>query len=584
MTLIIAEILGILLVLAWASYTWTRSVVERTVSESTLLTLSQVDRNYAAMLDAAHDISLFLIANRNVRNYFNTDEPASPAAIQMLRDLNDDIANLVTSKSFILSINLYGNNGSSYESAGPSTSVATGLSSPSVPASGNSVLSATYTRNYQTLGSKHVISFFRRFRDPNNLSKTLGTMRIDIDEAALRAVNADIAEGSDSYVLIADSKGRVLSHPDSARLAGTIAGTKLFAPAFAGRSGYYRAPVDGVDMLVTHYSSPRGVFVSVRPFQDLVRDAGESEWFTLVLFLGAALVACAIAYWIARNITTPIHRLAEAVRRVREGDLDVAVGIARNDEVGALSRDFNSMTAHLRTLIHEVYTSEIAKKEADLRALQAQIDPHFLYNTLDMIYWTARTEGAQKASQAISALSKLFKLGLNRGEEMTTVAQEVEHLKSYLVIQNMRYDSAPEIVIEASDEALLCLTPKLVLQPLVENALLHGVAEMDGTVSKARVGICAEIRQGDLCMTVSDNGTGMDAGTIANVLHPDFGKPAGYGLRNVDQTVKLVFGENFGVRIRSAPGQGTDIEVRMPRRLRPSESTTHAESFAEAKS
>ncbi len=558
--LFVLEVSALLSVVSWASYRWTRNITERKVSESTVTTLAQIDRNFASMLDGAHDISLFLIANRNARSYLKAQDLRSHELIAIREALNDDLANLVTSKSYILSINLYGDNGLSYESAGPSNAAA---EAPDLPASGEAVLSGTYFRRYQALGRKTAISFYRRINDTHEFTRRLGMARIDIDEAAIREVYRNATALSAGYIFLTDEAGRVRSHPDIDRIGTELAADPVFGRAFAEEDGYYRMDIDGVDTLVTHYRSPRGVSVSVRPFRELARGEGETRRFSMILFLSAASVAAVLAWWIASKITLPLKDLVAGMRSVEAGTLGAEVRVIRDDEIGELTRSFNSMSANLRKLVDEVYKSGLAKKEAEIKALQAQINPHFLYNTLDVIYWTARTEGAPRAAEAAAALSRMFKLGLNKGEELTTLAEEIRHLESYAVIQNMRFDDPPELSIDIPEGLRDCVVTKLVLQPLVENAYLHGIADLD---RPGRIDVRGGAAGGVVRLVVEDNGVGMDQDRIAEVFLRDMSGERGFGVRNVDQTVKLFFGSDYGLSIESVVGSYTRAVLRFPER------------------
>jgi two-component system sensor histidine kinase YesM len=564
MVLFVSSVALLLSLVGIASYRWTRGVAERRISESTVLTLAQIDRNMETMFGSVHDISLFLIANRNVRGYLRSASPDGPGALLFREYLNDDLANLVASKSFILSVNVYGEGGFAYESGGPSRIIADGTGpyrEPAIPPSGELVKSGTYTRHYQALGNRRVISFYRQLNDPNRLTRRIGTMRIDLDEAAVAALHAQKGPGSRAYGFACDEDGRVLTHPDAALIGRSLASDPVFSRAFAAESGYYRVRIDGVDTLITHYPSPRGTMVSVRPFQELVDDSGESLLFSVGLFLLATAVAAALAWWIATTMTTPIKALAEGMKKVEDGEFGAEVAASGTDEIGRLGVSFNRMSARIRTLIDEVYKIEIIKKEAELKALQAQINPHFLYNTLDVIYWTAKMEGSSKTAQAVHALSRLFKLGLNKGEELTRLGTELDHLRCYLAIQNLRYDEPPEILIDVDQELEDCVTTKLVLQPLVENAFLHGIADLD---HRGRIEIVGRRVGADVVLTVEDNGVGMDEARRKKVLDTDVSGARGFGVKNVDQSIKLFFGPEYGLSLESRPEAGTRATVRLP--------------------
>lgn len=221
------------------------------------------------------------------------------------------------------------------------------------------------------------------------------------------------------------------------------------------------------------------------------------------------------------------------------------------------------MTRKLKELINEVYKIQLSRKEAELKTLQAQINPHFLYNTLDVIYWTSRLENAPKTGELVSALAKLFKLGLNKGSEITTIKKEIEHIQSYLTIQKYRYDEVPEFIIEVDETILEFSTIKLLLQPIVENALIHGIAELGGKGSvKITVKGVGEV----IKFEVEDNGKGMEESRITQMFEEDFeDDKKGYGISNVHRRIKLYFGQDYGIDISSEIGCGTRVVMTIPK-------------------
>ena len=573
------EIAVFLIVVGAVSYMATRAIIERQVSEAAVVGLTQTDRSLQAIIGGAADLSLFLISNRNVRQLLSSSsKPNEGPSPDLLLNLNEDLVNLAGSKAAILSINVYGENGLNYETAGPSL-VAPGQSggdwSDSVPRDGTAILIPTYRRDYQTLGSREVLSFCRRLNDVNHLTRSLGLIRIDIAEAAVASLYKGTTLGRTGSIFIADDRGRILSHADPSFLGQRVANDPVFSSAFSrGGDGYRRIVSYGVDVLVaSHRSTDRPlVFVSVVPFAELTHDADQAGLLILVSLLLALALAVLVVWAIARRITDPIHALIIQMQLVEEGDLDARVEVRSQNELGILGRSFNQMTAKLKTLIDEVYTSQIVRREAELKALQAQINPHFLYNTLDVIYWTARMEQAPKTAEVVQALAKLFKLGLNHGDEMTTVARELEHLESYLFLQGIRFDQPPAVIIDVDPVLKECTTTKLMLQPLVENAYVHGLVGLDRPGS-IRVTGRAQVRSAGevLVFTVEDDGVGMPPERIAEVLNAEVEPRDSYGIKNVDESIRLAFGLEFGLSITSSVGQGTKVTVVIPRTVgRPS--------------
>jgi len=565
------EIAVLLTALGVVAYWGSRSIIETQVSEAAVVGLTQTDRNLATIVGGASDLSLFLISNRNMRQLLASPGPDRGLPQDQLATLTEDLANLAGSKAAVLSINVYGDNGLQYETAGPSVvreGQLPGGWESRVPLDGTAVLTPTYKRDYQTLGPRNVISFCRRLIDVNHLTRGLGLIRIDLAEDAVAALYKGASLGQTGAVFITDGRGRVISHADKVLLGQDLSQDPVFADVFTRPGdGYGRVKSAGVELLVASHRSPARdqVFVSVVPFRELTQSADRAGLLLLAVLSAALVLAFLVVRAIAQRITDPIPALIARMRLVEEGDLDARVAVKSKNELGTLGDSFNRMTGKLKTLIDEVYTSQIVRREAELKALQAQINPHFLYNTLDVIYWTARMENAPKTAEVVQALAKLFKLGLNHGEEFTTVGREVEHLASYLVIQRVRFDHPPEVTVDVDPGLFPCVTPKLLLQPLVENAFVHGIADLDRP-AWIKVTGRGETRDGEVIVfCVEDNGVGMTDQRRVQVLSSDVGARDSYGIKNVDESLKLFFGREFGLSIESSLGRGTKVTLVLPR-------------------
>jgi len=573
-TIIIA---GILLMVGGISYYWTKKAVELRMSESTVETLKQIDKNMQLVFGGIQDLSLFVISNQDIRKYAKMDKEELHRAGDSLLNLGEAFANLTNSKSYILSINVYGDKGLQFETAGVSWVDGDLIQEyeNKIPGDGSYILTPTYKRTYQMLGERYVISMYRQLKDINNLPQKLGIIRIDVNEREINRVYKDIKLGDSGYVFIANKDGYILSHSNTGELSRHIGNEPAFALAFNGKQGYYRKDIGGRDVLVTYYTSSDQnlVYIGVVPFDELTREAEISRNMMAVVILLGLIVAFIIVSFVSLKITEPIKKLTKLMQKVEEGNMDVLVNIKRKDEIGTLGRSFNSMTRKLKTLIEEVYVNKLSRKEAELKALQAHINPHFLYNTLDVIYWTSRLEKAPKTGEIVSALAKLCKLGLNKGNEITTVEKEVEHLKSYLVIQKVRYEEEPDIVIDVDPSLYGCNIIKLILQPLVENALIHGIAGLRDR--KGRISITGREYADGILFEVTDNGVGMDETKIQEIFGGLIEENKGYGIKNVDERIKLYFGEQYGVSIYSTKGEGTRVEVRVPKVMAKAEVTAN---------
>jgi two-component system sensor histidine kinase YesM len=563
----VAVMLGTLFLVESLSLGRISDVISRRVSASTVETLKQIDKNLDFLFGDIEDISLFTISNRFVRSYLKLDRSERGRAQALLIDINEEFANLANSKLYVSNVSISGLNGLSFDTMGPSTAddeARLAATVAALPRDGGWVLTPTYVRSYNSLGPRLVLSFYRRIKDINALSEELGILRVDVDEGRIGEIYGGVRLGDTGYIFIASKDGRILSHPNKARVSTRVGGESYLSSAFSGGEGFQREKVGGKDTLVTYFTSPRYdfVFIGLTPFGELLSEIAAVRGALLMAMLAAAVPAILLFFAIASSVTGPVVDLTSLMKRVEGGELDVAVEVRRRDEIGELGRGFNSMIAEIRRLIGEVYENKLRSKEAQLRALQAQINPHFLYNTLDVIYWTSRLEGASKTGDLVSSLASLFKLGLNGGSELTTVGKEVEHLEAYLSIQKVRYEEEPRLRVDVDRGLYGFGTIKLILQPIVENALIHGIADMG---ARGEVSVTGRAEGDDIVFEVSDNGAGMDEEKLAEILEDEGDGMRGYGVKNVRDRIGLRYGEGYGLSVASAPGEGTRVVIRIPR-------------------
>jgi two-component system sensor histidine kinase YesM len=550
------------------SYISTKNTVEKRVTQSTVETLKQLDRNMYTVFGGVDDLSLFIISDKNIKKLTNTEVGQFPQIGELIAQLDETYANLTNTKSYILAVNVYSDKGLKFESAGISHAEKEPQlkeRESQIPADGKNLLTYTYRRKYQQIGDKYVLSLYRQLNDINNLTKRLGIIRIDLSEREINRIYRDIQLGETGYVFITNKDGVILSHSNVEMINKNIRNEELFKKVFTGENGFYREKYSGQDMLVTYYESniQDMTYISVVPFKEITRELNTSLKVTLSIVAAVIALAFIALSFLTMKITKPIKKMTVLMKKVEQGNLDVLINTDRKDEIGTLGRSFNSMTRKLKILIEEVYKIQLSRKEAELKTLQAQINPHFLYNTLDVIYWTSRLENAPRTGEIVSALAKLFKLGLNKGSEITTIKKEVEHVQSYLTIQKYRYDEIPEFRIDVDESILEHSTIKLILQPFVENALVHGIAEMGG---RGRVEILGRDQGKNICFEVIDNGKGMEEDRIREIFEENFeSDQKGYGVRNVHKRIKLYFGQDYGVEIFSKTASGTKVVITIPK-------------------
>jgi two-component system sensor histidine kinase YesM len=271
---------------------------------------------------------------------------------------------------------------------------------------------------------------------------------------------------------------------------------------------------------------------------------------------------------VSRSVTHPLEKLRENMMAVSEGNFNVPIVPPSSDrEVRALTRCFNYMLLKISDLLEQQYNYGKRIKELEIRSLQAQINPHFLYNTLDLIKWKAIKYKDSDVQNLVMALSEYYRKGLSKGADFVTLQSEIAHITSYVYIQNMRFDDCVRMRCVVDEKASRCLLPKLTLQPLVENAITHGILESES--GKGNV-LVRTFLQGDiLYIAIVDDGCGMPPEKAANIFEWTKSNPvtgSGYGLRNINERIRLSFGENYGLSFISYPERGTAAVLKIPYR------------------
>lgn len=275
----------------------------------------------------------------------------------------------------------------------------------------------------------------------------------------------------------------------------------------------------------------------------------------IVIILG--LVAILFA---SKFITGRIRNLNDNIKIVQEGNLDVSVNSESQDEIGSLIQGFSKMLNELKRLIEENYISKLHQKEYEMRALQQQINPHFLYNTLSMINFKALEIGGKDISKITLALSSFYRTSLNKGRNYCSIEDELNNMQSYISIQSIMHDYNFDVEIEIEDEIRKYETLNLILQPIVENAIVHGIDLLEG--KRGKIKVYATSNEKDVFIMIEDNGIGMDKDTLNTMLSKN---SKGYGIRNVNERIKLYYGNDYGLYVESVIGQGTLVTVRTPK-------------------
>lgn len=293
-------------------------------------------------------------------------------------------------------------------------------------------------------------------------------------------------------------------------------------------------------------------------FMDMIR-------FSLIVFAVILMVIIFLSYYIPLSITRPIRKLSEVTEQVAKGNLEVRSQVRSGVEINMLSDSLNTMIDKINELLRQVTEEQVRLRKAEFELLQSQINPHFLYNTLDAIIWLAESGEEKKVVDMVGSLSEFFRTSLNRGEDMVTIKKELQHVGSYLEIQQMRYQDILRYEIQVPEELYRYLIPKITIQPLVENALYHGIKNKRGF---GQIVISGKIETDHFVIQVKDNGIGITEERLTQVNDGIRDKVLTgndiYGLYNVNERIRLNFGEKYGLSLESTYGEGTVASLSLP--------------------
>lgn len=408
--------------------------------------------------------------------------------------------------------------------------------------------------------------------------EVIGFIVIDLVDSALIADRSDITLGKTGYFYIADDRGAPIFLPAN-RQANVQMLTQLdMQPLLAGPEGSHVDTSQGKPQFIVFTTSRMTGWkiVGVVPLQEVMAEANSIRQLIIISVLLSILFAVTLYFFITTRLTRPVQVLKNKMRLAASGFLDVKVKPAGQDEIADLGRSFNTMLEQIKNLMEQHSREQQQIQKAELRTLQAQINPHFLYNTLDSIVWMAEAGKDEQVIELVQALSRFFRSNLSKGRDWISLQEELEHVRSYLIIQHMRYRDILSYEIDVDPQLYECQILKMTLQPIVENALYHGIKNKRGQGLIRIVGKQANER--DLELTVEDNGVGIEEHKLAQLREQlarrlsaddnDDDPGGSFGLRNVQQRIRLYYGEAYQLKINSVWGQGTKITIRIPKQRR----------------
>jgi two-component system sensor histidine kinase YesM len=387
---------------------------------------------------------------------------------------------------------------------------------------------------------------------------------VNMKEDVLRTLVADgLPGGAKGYYLVSRITGLpVMKLGETEALPDNL---ELLQSIQRNDRGFLKLEAEGRVNLVNYARldlAADWVMVSIQDQRSLLKNVNRIKTTSLLIMGACTLAALVAANGMSSFLLKPLHRLQHMMRQVENNRLDVRFDSKFDDEVTQVGHKFNRMLEQLETLIDEVKLAEGEKRRMEIKALQAQIDPHFLYNTLNAMIWKSVSSRNQEVTEMINSLSLLFKLGLNGGSELTTLGKELEHVRHYLNLQQQCYRGLFQYEIVVEDESLLELqVAKIILQPLAENAILHGFRELEG---EGFIRITAKRSGHSLVLELEDNGAGMDVKAVTEGMLQKEQPLKSYALKNVYGRLKLLHSEKADLAFTSEPFRSTKAAITIP--------------------
>ncbi|MGX8701884.1 sensor histidine kinase [Caproiciproducens sp.] len=412
-----------------------------------------------------------------------------------------------------------------------------------------------------------VVSLSRSVELTSAGSITHGVLLVDMNFSGIEQICKNVDLGESGYIYLIDGNGEIVYHPRQQLIYSNLIHENNYAAARYD-DGNHNETFEGQQRLVTVKTAgyTGWKIIAVTPTQDITSDYQQFRLFTLFFIFFAIFLMIFVNMFLSSRIANPLKELELSVKELDRGNLSgVDISVSGSYEVQHLGKTIRSMVDQMRRLMDDIVAEQESKRRSELDALQSQINPHFLYNTLDSIIWMIENERYDGAVTMVTALARLFRISLSKGKNIITVSDELEHVRNYLTIQKMRYKNKFSYEISAEPETLQCATIKLIVQPLVENAIYHGMEFMSGD---GEIRIKAYREGNDLYIDIIDNGLGMPQEQADALLTQETtkvrGKGSGIGLKNVKERIQLYFGSEYGLAIYSEPDEGTTARIHLP--------------------
>ena len=561
--------LSAVVIVTGVSMKFTNTSIFENSSEYTHTIIQQMNQNIDSYIDYMENIAYLISSNEDVQDYLFDEKIDNEGRYRILNQLQT----ILDSRSDIRNVGIISKNGRMLINDG-SKSVnqdldlntqewyATALEKPNGP-----ILTSSHVQHIISGERPWVITLSRGIRDRSGSGEKEGVFFIDLNYSAISELCDQSTVGTKGYAFILDAKGNIVYHPQQQQLYNELQTENISLIMDTDEDTVLTGTGnDGKLYSISRSEKTGWTVVDCTNVKELLSKSRQAQSVYVLTAIILVIVALLFSRFMARSITLPIQKLRDSMKKVQEGDFSVSdVVVDSKNEIGSLTKSFDVMTHRIHELMEQNVHEQEEKRKSELKALQSQINPHFLYNTLDSIIWMAEGKKNEEVVLMTASLARLLRQSISNEDEVVPIANEVEYARGYLTIQKMRYKDKLEFQIEVDSSILYIPLIKLVLQPIIENAIYHGLKYKE---SKGLLIVKGFMKDGNAVLQVIDDGVGMDEETLAHIYdkHKVNYHSNGVGVYNVQKRLKLYYGEDYGITYTSELGKGTTATITIPGR------------------
>lgn len=536
---------------------WQNARVNRQQMEAASLnSIEQKGLMLEYMFSSIQQNSLRMYQDENVREYLlaQTKEEKQRSYIK----LNETMLNFLAYDKSFSGVDIWRQDGEQYNSSSAYKKITNSEAAAIANRNGKLSYMGTIQSRYEPEDEVYVFS--RKINDINDLGKALGIMCLYIPKNKVQGIFAqERAAYVNEYYIV--ENGSILIASDK-EAEGIRLADRIGHMEFSGKQGVEQIKVYGEQRMVSYYhlSYPEWYLVNIMSCEQILsQNHVFLQMFLMILILAMALCIYA-AFAVSAHILAPLKKVTGAMKNLEKENFRLEIPVISNDEISVLASSFNKMSTELDKQVNQIHVSQLSEKNAQIKALQAYINPHFLYNTLDVICWMARMENAEETCGLVEALSKIFRMSVHTGTRVFTVEEELEYIGNYLTIQRCRYADSIDFVMDVEECVVNCETISFVLQPLIENAITHGLDGKEGLV----VTIHVKRKEDMLVYIVEDDGAGADIEELHKLLYEYEEGKRGMAISSVHNRIRLYYGERYGLHFEKGNTNGIRAVVEQP--------------------